>query len=206
MNGAAIRALSGLLFVVTVVAGVTPAAEADAALDPKAFIQDLGSEAIEVLSNGGLNADQREREFRRLFVKNFDVPRIGQFVLGRFWRTATESQRREYLQLFQDFVIKAYASRLQQYSGETLTVKDSRSENDGESVVHTIIESPAGGPPTRVDWRVRRDDGGFKIIDVVVEGVSMAITHRSEFASVIQNGGGRVDALLDALRKRSGAR
>lgn len=178
-----------------------------AAASPQAaasFIKTLGSEAISVLADKSKTQADREAAFRKLFVQSFDIDAISQFVLGRYWRTATEAQRGEYQKLFQSFIVSSYAAKLGQYSGEKFTVKDARNESDGDSVVPSQVERTDGGPPVRVEWRLKGPDNAPKIIDVVVEGVSMAVTHRSEFASVIQNNGGNVDALLNALKKRSG--
>jgi phospholipid transport system substrate-binding protein len=182
-----------------------PAAATAAPTDsgPGAFVNELGNDVIHMLGNAQLPPAQRESEFRRLFLKGFDVDRISQFVLGRHWRTATDAQRAEYQRLFSDYIVGAYMLRLNQYSGEQFIIKDTRTDANGESVVHSMVERD-NRPPVRVDWRVRGADSDFKIIDVVVEGVSMAITHRSEFAAVIQSGGGSITALLDALRRRPG--
>lgn len=177
------------------------AASPQAATD---FIRKLGTEAISVLADKSKSQADREAAFRKLFVQSFDIDAISQFVLGRYWRSATEAQRVEYQKLFQSFIVASYAAKLGQYSGERFSVRDARTESDGDSVVPSQVERTDGGPPVRVDWRLKGPDNAPKIIDVVVEGVSMAVTHRSEFASVIQNNGGNVDALLTALKKRAG--
>jgi phospholipid transport system substrate-binding protein len=171
--------------------------------DAQAFIQTLANRALSVLDNGAINSDGRKAEFRKLFADNFDVDGIARFVLGRYWRRATPQEREEYLALFREFVVGTYASRLEQYSGETLKVKGVREDRD-EAVVETEIERPRG-PAVPVDWRVKSNDGKFRVVDVVVESVSMRITHRSEFASVIQNSGGRVQTLIDRLRDKTAA-
>lgn len=172
-----------------------------------AFISKLGGEAISVLSDKGMTTTQREDTFRRLFISSFDIDAISQFVLGRYWRTATEAQRAEYQKLFTDFIVASYANKLGQYSGEKFVVKEARNDTDGDSIVQSVIERPdPNAPPVKVEWRMRGSDADPKITDVVVEGVSMALTHRSEFASVIQNGGGNVEALLNALRKKAASR
>ncbi len=168
---------------------------------PEDFIRALANQALELLAKGDLTAPDRRREFRRLFVKSFDVDTIGRFVLGRYWRRASPAERTEYRKLFEDYVVFTYAARLSQYSGQTLVVKSSRRDDSRDSVVHSVIKSP-DGPPVRVDWRVRRRGDEHVIVDVVVEGVSMALTQRSEFASVVRNAGGRVSALLDRLREQ----
>lgn len=183
------------------IAGSALAASPQAATS---FIKTLGSEAISVLADKSKTQADREAAFRKLFVQSFDIDAISQFVLGRYWRTATETQRAEYQKLFQSFIVSSYAAKLGQYSGEKFIVRDARNEPDGDSVVPSQVERTDGGPPVKVEWRLKGPDDAPKIIDVVVEGVSMAVTHRSEFASVIQNNGGNVDALLTALKKRAG--
>ena len=166
------------------------------------FVRGLGSDAIHMLSDKSLDASQREDEFRRLLHKGFDVDEISRFVLGRFWRQATDEQKSEYRKLFEDYLVKAYSARLGDYSGETFLVKNFNPTEDDDVVVHSQIDRP-GAEPIRVDWRCRKSDSDYKIIDVVVDGVSMAITQRQEFTSVIQNGGGKIDVLIDQLRKKT---
>jgi len=189
----------------TVAAAFAVAGGAAAAITGKgadAFIKLLGNDAIQMLRDKNLSQSQRESEFRRLFVKGFDVDLISRFALGRFWREATETQRSEYQRLFEDFIVKSYVARLGQYSGETFAVKDAKSVDTNDDVVESVIERP-NAPAVRVDWRVRHSSGDFKIVDVIVEGVSMVLTQRQEFASVIQNGGGSIDSLLQRLRQKN---
>jgi phospholipid transport system substrate-binding protein len=179
------------------------AGPAAAAADPAAVITSLGNQALEVLGN---NVDPKLRvaRFRQLFSEDFDVPGIARFVLGRYWRIATEPQQQEFVKLFADYIALAYSNRLAEYSGETLRVTGSRPAPDG-SVVSSEIVRPNGAPPAKVDWVLTPHDGAYKISDVVVEGVSMAVTQRSEFASVIQRNGGQVQGLITALRQKTEA-
>jgi phospholipid transport system substrate-binding protein len=172
------------------------------------FVADLGARAIEVLVEPGIGREDQARRFNLLLNEGFDVPYIGRFVLGRYWQAATEAERSEYLELFEKLIIGVYADRFAQYSGrdlkasETLKILGHRDEGERDAIVSSQINRP-DGPPVAVDWRVREQrDDGFKVIDVAVEGVSMSVTQRNEFASVIQRGGGRIEALLQALRER----
>jgi len=167
-----------------------------------AFIRRLGGDAIHMLSDKSLDPSQRESEFRRLLTRGFDMDEISRFALGRFWRQASDAEKAEYRHLFEDYIVEAYATRLGQYSGQTFVVKEERPVEQGDVVVVSEIDQP-NGPPIHVDWRCHMVGGAFKIVDVVVEGVSMAITQRQEFASVIQNGGGNVAVLIDQLRKKT---
>ena len=167
-----------------------------------AFVQSLGNRAIAVLTGSGVNQDQRNGRFRHLLIEGFDVPAIGRFVLGRYWRVATGDQRREYLVLFENLLIQSYAGRFGEYSGEKFKVGNTVAVKGSDSVVHSVIERVDGGP-VRVDWRVRQPNSSYKIVDVIVEGVSMSITQRSEFASVIRRNGGNVEGLLTVLRAKT---
>jgi phospholipid transport system substrate-binding protein len=188
------------ILIVGILISARPAASA---ADPAAVITSLGNQALEVL---GSNVDPKLRvaRFRQLFSEDFDVPGIARFVLGRYWRIATEPQQQEFVKLFADYIALAYSNRLAEYSGETLRVTGSRPAPDG-SVVSSEIVRPNGAPPAKVDWVLTPHDGAYKISDVVVEGVSMAVTQRSEFASVIQRNGGQVQGLITALRQKTEA-
>lgn len=174
---------------------------AAAAADPTALISSLGNRALEVLGKGTTEA-QRAARFRELLREDFDVPGIARFVLGRYWNTATEEQRAEFVKLFEGYVAQAYATRLAEYAGETFKVTGSRPDPDG-AVVSSQILRPAGQAPIKVDWRLSGRGGVYKISDVSVDGISMAVTQRSEFASVIQHNGGQVEGLIAMLRQRS---
>lgn len=176
---------------------------ARAANDPASFVADLGTRAIGVLTSG-LSETDRERQFRALFEEGFDVPEISRFVLGPYWRTATDAQRAEFTKLFETYLVHAYSVRFNAYAGQQLKVGSARPEGDNASLVQSQIAVPSGGqPPVRLDWRVSGQGSAYKISDVTVEGVSMALTQRQEFASVIQRGGGQLEALLKVLREKT---
>lgn len=191
--------IGGCILALTGVLRLPPAAAAD----PAAVITSLGNEALRVL---GKNVDPNLRvaRFRELFRRDFDVPGIARFVLGRYWRLATPAQQQEYVTLFTDYIALVYANRLAEYAGESLRVTGSRPAPDGELVSTEIIRT-TGEPPARVDWLLTPQNGTYKITDVIVDGVSMAVTQRSEFASVIQRHGGQVQGLITALQQKVGS-
>jgi len=175
---------------------------AAAAADPTALISNLGREALAVLGKG-TNESQRVARFRELLREDFDVPGIARFVLGRYWNTATEEQRAEFVKLFENYVAAAYATRLAEYAGEQFKVTGSRPDGGG-AIVSSQILRPAGSAPIKVDWRLTGRNGNYKISDVSVDGISMAVTQRSEFASVIQHSGGQLQGLIAMLREKTG--
>ncbi len=121
-------------------------------------------------------------------------------MLDKYWRLATPEQQGDYLALFSEYVLQTYSARLGGYAGETMTVVGARQANEKDVVVHTRIDRPSG-PPITTEWRVRTTGGRYRIIDVAVDGFSMAVTQRSEFASVIQRDG--IEGLLAVLRLRT---
>jgi phospholipid transport system substrate-binding protein len=180
--------------------GNASAANPDAA---KAFVKSLADEAIALMAQRNTTSPAQQARFRELFTRGFDVEEIGRFVLGRYWREATDTERAEYLKLFEDLIVSTYASRFSEYSGEKLTVLDARADDDRTVIVVSQIERPGGQPAIRLDWRLVENGSRFRITDVVIEAVSMSVAQRSEFASVIQRGGGRVESLLAALRAKT---
>ncbi|HEX6440929.1 MAG TPA: ABC transporter substrate-binding protein [Stellaceae bacterium] len=195
------RALGiGSVFLVMAMAVAPP--PTTAAEDPRAFITTLGTRAIEVLGPA-VPEQQRLARFRELFHNDFDIPGIGQFVLGRYWRTASPQEQQEFLSLFQEYIVQAYSARLGQYGGAPFRVTGSR-QSGNEIVVTSEILRP-GGAPIQVDWFLTDQGGRYLITDVYVGGVSMKVTQRDEFASVIQRSGGQVGALLTQLRQKVAA-
>jgi phospholipid transport system substrate-binding protein len=161
----------------------------------------LWNRAIELL-NSKTPFAERQARFRELFHDDFDCPGIARFVLGRYWRSASGEEQKEFLKLFQDYVVFVYTARLSDFGGEQFKVNGSRPDADSV-IVSTDVISPGAPQPLEIDWRLVNDDGGYKISDVIVEGVSMAVTQRSEFASVIQRHGGQVQGLLDLMRQKT---
>jgi phospholipid transport system substrate-binding protein len=172
---------------------------AGAAPDPVAFVSQLGNQAIQVLGPS-VSAAQRLVRFRELFRDDFDVPGIGQFVLGRYWRTATPAEQQEFLGLFQEYIVEAYSARLGAYGGEPFRVTGSRGTGGEIAVASQVLEK--SGAPIEIDWYLADEGGTLKIIDVYVGGVSMKVTERDEFGAVIQRNGGQVSALLAQLRQK----
>ena len=166
----------------------------------EAFVADLSNVAIQQLVNPNVPREQRVTTFREILRTNFDINNIARFVLGRYWRVATPAQRTEYQQMFEKLLIKLYEEKFRQYNGQTLTVTGSRLASGGNfALVASKIKDPAAAQPINVEWRVVRGSA-LKIADVVVEGISMGLSQRQEFASVIQRNGGSVEALLKVMR------
>lgn len=175
---------------------------ADAKLEgAKNMITAMTQKGVSFLGDTSLNDDQRAAEFRKLLNESFDMAAIGRFALGRNWKTATPAQQSEYQKLFKEMIVKTYSRRFKEYNGQKVEVKSVRADGATDAIVSSVIIPPSG-PEVAVDWRVRQVGGGYKVVDILVEGVSMALTQRSDFSSVIQRGGGNIDVLLEQLRQK----
>jgi phospholipid transport system substrate-binding protein len=176
--------------------GAVPAALALTPEEAGSYIQGLGSKANQVLNQQGA-LEQKEAQVRKLLAENFDIKLIGRFVVGASWRQMNEEQQEAYLSLFEEWVLRTYSKRLGGYSGQQFQVSGVKGINADEALVTTQIQRP-NAPPMEASWRVRGGQGSMKIIDIMVTGVSMVVTQRSEFASVIQRQG--IDGLIETLR------
>ena len=186
-----------LLLIVTASAAVSPNA---VAADARVFMSEMWNRSIEILSKK-LPQTERLARFRELFEADFDGPGIARFVLGRYWRSASPQEQQEFLKLFDDYVVFVYGTRLANFNGESFKVRGSRTEESGV-IVSTDVINP-GEAPIKIDWRLVTDNGAFKINDIIIEGISMMVTQRSEFASVIQRHGGQVSGLLELMREKT---
>lgn len=193
--------LSSVLLVLAMMAALARGAHANEGQEAADFVRDFSNRAIVMLSDESLDQEARIEEFRQLLTAGFHLELIGKFVLGRHWRRASEAERAEFAQLFEDYLVASYAQKLSEYGGEKLVVQGGRPKGKSGAVVASRVVPPEGAP-FQVEWRLRRAGDGWRIIDVVVEGVSMAVTQRSEFSSVIASRGGKIDGLLDALRRQ----
>jgi phospholipid transport system substrate-binding protein len=194
-----IAALAALLLALTGLAAPANAAT------PDQFVREVGGDTLKALGDRSLTMEKREGLVRHLLTTHLDLDAVGRFCLGRYSRGITPEQKTEYDQLFQDYLVKVYAQLLSQYNGETLDVREGVKGAGSETLVESQINR-SNGPPIRVEWKTHDKDGKPLVTDVIVEGVSMAFTQRQQFESVIQNNGGKIDALFAAMKKQIAGR
>ena len=193
------RLLSYLMVVLIAAAANVPVRAAE--LAPGPFMEGFGDRAIRVLVDTQPGTTEREVELRRLLNDHFDVDFISRFVLARFWRTASDEEKTEFRRVFEDYLIAAYGRRFSGFNGERFAVGQTFTHDNERVVVRSDVVR-ASGETLTVDWRVQRrtGDGAWRIVDIVVEGVSMMVTQRSEFAAVLLREGS-VTALNSKLKQ-----
>jgi phospholipid transport system substrate-binding protein len=188
-----------LLGLVIVVAFLAPARAAD---DAAGFIAQTGNSVLQLARDQSLSPAQFKQRLRTIALQDFDAPRIAQFVLGRYWRSANDTERQQFVQAFEDYMVQVYATRFRQYSGAQFKVTGQHADGN-TAMVTTEIERPNGEPPAKVIWQVNKGADGYKITDVTIEGISQAVTYRQEFSAVIQQHDGQVSALTEQLRQKA---
>lgn len=181
--------------------GAEQDAHAEAVGNAGAFLQELGEKAVVDLTDEEISEEERESRFRALFTAGFDTPTISRFVLGAQWRRASDMQRRDFLAVFEDAVVQRFLPMFAEYSGETFSIGQERVDKgkSGHIFVPVTI-TPLEGEPFRVEWRLREVDAGYKIIDVLAEGVSLALTLRQEYGAFVKRNG--MDELIEHLRRK----
>jgi phospholipid transport system substrate-binding protein len=170
-----------------------------AAQDATSFISSLGARGLQALSPS-IPRGQQEAHFRQLLDSNFDLSGISRFVLGPYARVMSPGAQQQFQPLFRDYLAQVYVTRLNRYSDAPFRVTGSRPWG-GETVVTSQVTT-SDGSPVEIDWHVAYHNGRWLVTDVVVGGVSMKTTQRSEFASIIQRNGGQPDALVSVLRQQ----
>ena len=171
--------------------------------DPGSYIMEMTKAAIDTLTDSSINQTEKENKFGELFDKNFDVPSISRFVLGKYWKQASLDQKKKFIKAFRDYVVKTYSSRFGVYSGEQLKLINYENEKNPKIfLVHTGLERQ-DAPIIKVDWRIGKKKDSFVILDIIIEGISLAVTQRSEFVSVIDQNEGNIDQLISLLKEKS---
>jgi phospholipid transport system substrate-binding protein len=166
----------------------------------------FGRHAAQQLRDQSLSPDQREGRFRELFNQAVDVPAIGRFILGAHWRSATAGERADFLALFEDIalqrILPMFTGQPHDYAGKSFDVVEVRraANNRAHIFVYALVTRDKG-PPVHLTWRVREKGGQFKILDISAEGISMALTLRQEYNSVIRQSGG-VAGLVELMRRK----
>ena len=195
----------GILSILTAGAGSRMAHADMAALESSStvFVKELADDALSALTNPDTPRDERVERFRKLFSERFAISTIGRFVLGRHWKNASKEEQDEYLGLFETLMVQKYVDRFEQYSGETLEILRAVADKETRATVQTrLIRPDASKPAVRMDWLIGTKEDVMKVVDVSVEGASMAQTLRADFASIIRQKGAGVSGLIETLKEK----
>ncbi len=167
--------------------------------EAKAYVQDVSNRVLDIISSSKFSQDEKQKKLIGVFEKTVDTKWIGRFVLGRYYNTATAAQKKAYDDVYREFLIRSYVPRFKEYKGQKFELTETRKDGNNEYLVKTLITSESDAP-IRVDYRVRDGGNGFKVSDIISEGVSLINTQRSEFGSAVSREG--MDYLIEQLKDR----
>ena len=167
----------------------------------KYFVENLGKQVIEKVSNVNLSESERIVNFRNLYLDSFDNYYISRFVLGQYWKRLDSNMRKQFVESFNDYIVTTYAPKFKGWEG-TFQAVDSLLENNYYNVKMNVLNKD--GPTLQFMWKIYLDKNkNFKILDVNIDGVSMLVTQRAEFMSVIKNNPKGVIGLIEAMKKKT---
>lgn len=164
-----------------------------------AFVDKAGQDLVNAINDPRLNQTQRRDRVASILRNAIDIEGTGRFILGRYVRQASPAELQDYLKLFDEIIIRNLSARFGEYRGVKFSLGRSQQRTEEDALVSTLVERP-NTPTFTLDWRVADINGRPKVVDVIAEGTSLRLTTRSEYSAVIQRNGGRVAALLDAMR------
>ncbi len=187
---------------------LTPAparAQAPRDASAEAFVAQAGQRALHILNSGGSVA-AKKAQFHQFVDQDADVPRITRFVLGRYARTVTPAQYAAFTAAFREYADSVYETRLSEYRGEGFRVTGSQARTAEDVVVASEVVGGSSGRHDTVSWRVQKGaDGRWRVVDVNVQGVWLAITEQQDFVSTLDNKRGDINVLIGQLRTRAAA-
>lgn len=166
------------------------------------FVKNVTQEGIEQIINAQIPTAEKSARFKKLFNNALDLDFIGKYVLGRYWRTATPQQRTDFINTYRELNTQVWSERFDEFKGKKFVFKGtSPSNSENQVFVNTIVPMDQGEPATVV-WRVKQTGDTYKIIDIVIEKVSLTMANRNEYTAFIKNNGGNVNALINNLKSK----
>ncbi len=176
----------------------------DPLLKSKLFIEDLGKRVIKEVANPKIDTKQRENNFRKLYLDAFDDQYISKFVLGRHWKKIDNKTKEDFVKSFNDYLVMVYAPKFKGWTGTFKAISSAELKENLFLVEMNLISKSEGVPQIKLDWRMYiNSKKKFKILDVNIDGVSMLVTQRAEFSSVIKNDPKGVIGLLEKMKKKT---
>lgn len=189
-----------LLFVFSIIFCTSIAVAEDSGGRAKDFINNVSARVIETIENGG-DDSAKETKLTNIFVEVMDIDWIGKYTLGRYWNSLSDSEKVQYLKTYRQYLIASYVPLFKKYNGQKQFIKDEKDiGNDQYIVVTTISNDDQNTKPYNVEYRIKFNDNKFKVRDIIAEGVSLLSTQRSDFSSIMGQGG--IQELINQLNRK----
>ena len=170
-------------------------------IEPDIFVQSTVNRASEALNNKFSKEEKIER-LKEIASETVDINGIGYYTLGAYRKNINEDQKKEYSNLFEQYFLKSFASRLAEYSNPEIEVLSKKKLNENYTIVSSILVGTEQRPEVKIDWRVYTKNPEIPLIrDLIIEGLSLVRTQKEEFSSIIQSNDGDINALFSTLKE-----
>ena len=170
-------------------------------LEPNIFVQSTVNRASQILSDN-ISRESKIEELKKVALDTVDIRGIGFYTLGKFRKNLSDEQKQKYSELFKEYFLKSFSSRLAEYSNPKIDVQSQEKLSDTYTIVSSILVATSERPEVKIQWRVYTKDPDKPLIrDLIIEGLSLARTQKEEFSSIIQSNDGNIQALFSSLKK-----
>ena len=168
--------------------------------NPKDFVNELVSEAINKLADKNFNKEQKSNFIEKIALENVDINALGLYTLGELRKSSSKKNLIKYQQVFEKYFLKSLTSRLTDYSSSRFDVLTYDKKSSNYTIVNSKITPEDGSPEIKIDWRIYTKNPEKPLIrDLIVEGLSLARTQKEEFASILNSNDGEIKALFKTL-------
>ncbi|AIL64986.1 putative phospholipid-binding protein mlaC precursor [Rickettsiales bacterium Ac37b] len=167
------------------------------------FVNNIGNKTLAIIQNTHSTPKEKEEVLKQLFINTVDITWMGDFVLGKYLRSLDDKQLTEYRTLYKQYLINSYVPKFKQYTQESFKITNVNKRNDNEYIVYTVISRP-NGQSIAVNYMIRGNNNQFMVFDIIAEGVSLIVTTKSDFSSIITNGNNQIEALFAQLKNNLG--
>ena len=190
------KILSFFIFFIISISGISNSYS----ITPEVFVQSTVNKAFEALNNI-YSKEAKINKLKNIAKETVDIDGIGLYTLGSYRKGLSDNQKEKYLDLFEEYFLKTFASRLAEYSNPEIKVSNSKKLNENYSMVSSSLVATEQRPEVKIDWRIyTKNPENLLIRDLIIEGLSLARTQKEEFASIIQSNDGEIEALFETLK------
>ena len=172
-------------------------------IEPDIFVQSTVNRASDTLS-GNNTKEERIEELKKIALDTVDIKGIGFYSLGKHRKGLSDEKKKEYSEVFKNYFLNSFSSRLAEYSNPVIEVNSKEKINDNYTIVSSTLAATDKRPAIKIDWRIYTKNPDKPLIrDLIIEGLSLARTQKEEFNSIIQSNNGSLDVLFENLKNFS---
>ena len=170
-------------------------------VEPDVFVQSTVNRASEVLAKN-ISKEDKINELKLIAKDTVDIRGIGFYTLGSFRKNLSENQKNEYLDLFEDYFLKSFSSRLSEYTNPKIEVQNKKVLSKNYTIVNSLLVGTSERPEVKIDWRIYTKNPNNPLIrDLIIEGLSLVRTQKEEFASILNSNDGEINSLFKVLKE-----